>query len=62
MNGVEQEANRFSHAAARMNHDLRHHLAKLRRIDHHQQTLVNWLLPPDQSPLETSQPTKARAP
>jgi hypothetical protein len=54
MNGVEQEANRFSHACARMNGPLRAHLAHVRRIDHHQQTLVNWLLPPDQSPLETT--------
>jgi hypothetical protein len=54
MNGVEQEANRFSHACARMNGALRVELARVRRIDHHQQTLVNWLLPPDQSPLETT--------
>jgi hypothetical protein len=54
MNGVEQEANRFSHACARMNGALRVALARVRRIDHHQQTLVNWLLPADQSPLETT--------
>jgi hypothetical protein len=54
MNGVEQEANRFSHACARMHGSLRVPLARVRRIDHHQQTLVNWLLPPDQSPLETT--------
>jgi hypothetical protein len=29
-------------------------LARVRRIEHHQQVLVNWLLPPDQSPLETT--------
>jgi hypothetical protein len=29
-------------------------LAKVRRIEHHQETMVNWLLPPDQSPLETT--------
>jgi hypothetical protein len=54
MNGMEQEANRFSHSLARMNRELRVPLAQVRRIEHHQQTLVNWLLPPDQSPLETT--------
>jgi hypothetical protein len=54
MNGVEQEANRFSHACARRDAALRVPLARVRRIDHHQQTLINWLLPPDQSPLETT--------
>ncbi|MBA3539850.1 MAG: hypothetical protein H0T79_09490 [Deltaproteobacteria bacterium] len=54
MNGVEAEAIRFSHACARMNRDLRVHLARVRRIDHHQQTVVNWLNPADQSPLETT--------
>lgn len=54
MNGVEQEANRFSHAAARFSHALRVPLARVRRIDHHQQTLINWLLPADQTPLETT--------
>ena len=54
MNGIEQEANRFCHALARFNGDLRLPLARVRRIDHHQQVLVHWLLPPDQSPLETT--------
>jgi hypothetical protein len=54
MNGLESEAVRFSHAAARMNKDLQLALARVRRIEHHQQTLVNWLNPPDQSPLETT--------
>jgi hypothetical protein len=54
MNGVESEAVRFSHAFARMNRDLRGPLAQIRRIEHQQQTLVNWLNPPDQSPLETT--------
>src|SRR5262245_21038445 len=52
MNGVEAEAVRFGHAAARMNRELRVPLARVRRIEHHQQTIVNWLNPPDQSPLE----------
>jgi hypothetical protein len=54
MNGVEAESVRFSHALARIDARLRGPLARVRRIDHHQQTLVNWLNPPDQSPLETT--------
>ena len=54
MNGIEQEALRFSHACARMNADLQADLAIIRRVEHHQETLVNWLLPPDMSPLETT--------
>lgn len=54
MNGVESEAVRFSHACARMNRDLRIPLARVRRIEHQQQKFVNWLNPPDQSPLETT--------
>jgi hypothetical protein len=54
MNGIESEANRFSHAAARLFPGLQRPLAVIRRIEQHQQTLINWLLPPDQSPLETT--------
>ncbi len=54
MNGVEQQANRFQHSCARMSRALRLPLARVRRVEHHQQTLINWLLPPDQSPLETT--------
>ncbi|MER3424573.1 MAG: hypothetical protein C4293_16485, partial [Nitrospiraceae bacterium] len=54
MNGIEQEALRFSHACARMNKDLQGPLARVRRVEHHQETLVNRLLPADQSPLETT--------
>jgi rubrerythrin len=54
MNGIESEAVRFGHACARMNGDLQSALAKVRRIEQHQQTLVNWLNPADQSPLETT--------
>lgn len=54
MNGIEQNQNRFLHMFARMNRDLRVPLARVRRVDHLQQTLVNWLLPADQSPLETT--------
>jgi hypothetical protein len=54
MNGIESEALRFSHAAARMNGELQQALAVIRRIEQHQQTLVNWLNPADQNPLETT--------
>jgi rubrerythrin len=55
MNGIESEAVRFQHAAARMNKpELQKALARVRRIEHHQQTMVNWLLPADLSPLETT--------
>src|SRR3954454_3822317 len=54
MNGIEAEAIRFSHSCARMNGELRGPLARVRRIEQHQQTLVNWLNPADQSPLETT--------
>jgi hypothetical protein len=54
MNGIESEAVRFSHSCARMNRALQGPLARVRRIEQHQQTLVNWLNPPDQSPLETT--------
>src|SRR3954447_19880459 len=54
MNGIESEALRFGHAAARMNRALQGPLARVRRIEQFQQTLVNWLNPADQSPLETT--------
>jgi hypothetical protein len=54
MNGIESEALRFGHACARMNGRLQQALAQVRRIEQHQQTLVNWLNPADQSPLETT--------
>lgn len=54
MNGIESEAIRFSHACARMNKALQLPLARVRRAEQHQQILVNWLNPPDQSPLETT--------
>ena len=37
-----------------MNAALRLPLADVRRVEQHQQTMVNWLLPADQSPLETT--------
>jgi rubrerythrin len=54
MNGIEHEAMRFSHACARMNQALQGPLAQIRRVEHHQATLVNWLIGPDHSPLETT--------
>jgi hypothetical protein len=54
MNGIEMEAIRFSHDFARHNRDLRVQLARARRVEMHQQVMVNWLLPADQSPLETT--------
>jgi rubrerythrin len=54
MNGMETEALRFSHAAARSNLELRRPLAEIRRVEQHQATLVNWLIGSDHSPLETT--------
>ena len=55
MNGLEANAIRTSHAMARMmNGEMRLPLAKIRRVEQHQQTMVNWLLPADLSPLETT--------
>ena len=54
MFGIELEEVRFQHSFARMNGDLRRVLAQIRRVEHHQGTLINWLLPPDQTPLETT--------
>ncbi|HET6629389.1 MAG TPA: hypothetical protein VFG91_06420 [Woeseiaceae bacterium] len=54
MNGIEQQANRFQHICAQMNGELREPLARIRRVEHHQQTMVNWLLSGDHSPLETT--------
>jgi hypothetical protein len=54
MNGIENEALRFGHAAARRNRDLRVPLAEARRVEQHQATMINWLLGADHSPLETT--------
>lgn len=54
MNGIELEALRFQHACARMNRDLQSALARVRRVEQHQATTVNWLLPADLSPIETT--------
>ncbi len=56
MNGLESELNRFSHAACRMtsNQTLKLMMGRTRRVEQHQQTMVNWLNPADQNPLETT--------
>ncbi|RZI43550.1 hypothetical protein EGT07_07155 [Herbaspirillum sp. HC18] len=54
MNGIEVEALRFQHIASRMRRELRLPLAKIRRTEQHQATMVNWLLGPDHSQLETT--------
>jgi hypothetical protein len=54
MNGIESESLRFQHACARSNGALQRTLAEIRRVEQHQQTLVNWLNPADQSPIETT--------
>lgn len=54
MNGIEHEALRFGHLAARFNGELRLPLAQVRRVEHHQATMVNWLIGADHSPLETT--------
>ncbi|HEY0065626.1 MAG TPA: hypothetical protein VGC21_26155 [Telluria sp.] len=54
INGLENEALRFGHMAARFNRDLRLPLAKVRRSEQHQATMVNWLIAADHSPLETT--------
>jgi hypothetical protein len=54
MNGIENESWIFQHQFARINEALRLPLARVRRAEQHQQTLVNWLLPSDQSVLETT--------
>jgi hypothetical protein len=53
-NGLEQQVNRFQHICAQMNGELRQALATVRRVEHHQQTMINWLLASDHSPLETT--------
>jgi rubrerythrin len=54
MNGIEHEALRFQHAVARFNQELRLPLAQIRQIEHQQETVVNWLIGADHSPLETT--------
>ena len=55
MNGQELESIHFSRCYARVTDtEMRKHLAKLRRVEQQQATTINWLMPPDLSPLETT--------
>jgi hypothetical protein len=54
MNGIQSESVRFLHSLARSVRALQRDAAFVRRVAHHQQTLVNWLNPADQSVLETT--------
>lgn len=54
MSGLESDAVRFSHLCSRLSPHLRRDLALVRRIDHHQQTVIAGLNPADQSVLETT--------
>lgn len=54
LNGLEVDALRLKHIVARFNRDLRVPLAQIRRVEHFQNTMINWLLSADHSPLETT--------
>src|SRR5690606_11787851 len=54
LNGLEVDALRLKHIASRFNRELREPLARIRRVEQHQNTMVNWLLSADHSPLETT--------
>jgi rubrerythrin len=56
MNGIEVEAVLFGHQLNRHtdNPEIRRALAMSRRVEQQQQKAVNWLLPPEQSTLETT--------
>lgn len=56
MNGIEVEGAFFSHQFARHtdNWDVKTTLAMVRRIDQQQQKVVNWLIPGDETVLETT--------
>lgn len=54
MAGAELDAIRFSRVGARFQTDLRLPMAEIRRVEHHQATMINWLISADHSPLETT--------
>lgn len=56
LNGIEVEGAFFSHQFARHTDDLelRKQLAMVRRVEQQQQKAVNWLLPGDESALQTT--------
>jgi len=53
-NGLEQQANRFQHMCSQCSKELREPVALVGRIDRHQQTMINWLLSSDHTPIETT--------
>ncbi|MFN7143134.1 MAG: hypothetical protein ACK4YP_05115 [Myxococcota bacterium] len=52
MGALENEQNRFQHLCARRARALRPALARVRRVEHHQETLLRMLRPPDMTHLE----------
>lgn len=54
MNGVESDSLRLKHILNRISGELRLPLAEVRRVEQHQETMVNWLIGADHSPLETT--------
>lgn len=56
INGIEMEAWSFKHNLARLcnNDDILEFLAMTRLIEEQQQTTINWLIPADQTVLETT--------
>jgi hypothetical protein len=54
MNGVELDALRLKQMLIRMSGAARVQIAQLLRVEQHQATMINWLLSPDHSPLETT--------
>jgi hypothetical protein len=54
LNGIELDSLRIKQVMLRMNRELREPIAMLMRAEHHQATLVNWLIGADHSPLETT--------
>lgn len=56
MNGIEVEGAMFKHQFSRHTNDMdiRQQLSQTRRIEQQQQKMVNWLIPGDETPLETT--------
>ena len=54
MFGIEQDSLRAKQMAIRSHAAARVPLAQLMRVEHHQGTMINWLISSDHSPLETT--------
>ena len=56
MNGIEVEAAIFKHEFARMcpDMDVKKQLALSRRLEQQQQKMINWLIPADESAIEST--------